>query len=119
MRASGRAIILAFATVGVGSAVVAGLIAVGTPGRERMRRLDERRVSDLNVIHTALTHYVSKHASLPATLDQLQDSPETTVNTHDPVTSRPYGYSIVEGKTYELCADFQRESVEASSNPSD
>ena len=110
MPLSGRQVILVFAIAMVGGAVVAGLIVVGTPARERMRQLDKRRATELAVIHQIIDGYWSKHARLPASLEQLLSRPETSVNTRDPVTSQPYGYTVLGGKTYELCADFQRES---------
>jgi len=103
----------------VATAVVAGLIVVGSPGNERMRRLDKRRVEDLDGIHNALNKYWAKYESLPASLERLQDSPDTTANIRDPLTSQPYAYTIVSAKTYELCAEFQRDSGDIDSGRSD
>jgi hypothetical protein len=117
MSRSGGGIILVLAVVVVAAAIVAGLIVVGTPGKERMRRLDDRRVQDLDGIHNAVNRYWSKHEKLPSSLDQLLASPETSVQTRDPLTAQPYGYAVMGIKTYELCADFQRESIDTKSNP--
>ena len=116
MRLSGRHVVLGFAIATVAAAIVAGLMIVGSPGNERMRRLDDRRVRDLIDITRALNGYWTKHARLPSSLDELLESPGTAVQSRDPLTGQPYGFGVVGAKTYDLCADFQRESDEANSD---
>jgi hypothetical protein len=113
---SGRQVILGFAIGTVGSAIVAGLMIVGSPGNERMRRLDGRRVRDLVDITRSVNGYWTKHARLPSSLDELLESPGTAVESRDPLTGQPYSFGALGANTYELCADFQRESSEANSD---
>jgi hypothetical protein len=112
---SGRHVILGFAITTVGGAIVAGLMIVGSPGDERMRRLDDRRVRDLVDITRAVNGYWTKRARLPSSLDELLESPGTAVQSRDPTTGQPYSFGVLGVTTYEVCADFQRESREADS----
>src|SRR5262249_13903868 len=116
MMISGRAVILGLAIAVVFGAIAAGLIIVGSPGKERMGRLDERRVRDLVGISRAVNGYWTKNARLPSSLDELLESPGADVESRDPLTGQPYLYGVVGGKSYELCADFQRDSRETDSN---
>jgi hypothetical protein len=113
---SGRHVILGLAITSVAGAIAAGLMIVGTPGNERMRRLDDRRVRDLVDMTRAVNRYWTKHARLPSSLDELLESPGTAVESRDPLTGQPYSFGVLGVKTYELCAGFQRESSEANSD---
>lgn len=92
-------------------AVVSGIVLLGPPTEERARRLDERRVEDLRGITRAIDLYWTRQGGLPSSLDELLRESGVSVNPRDPVTAQPYGYRV-DGKTYELCAEFQRDSVE-------
>lgn len=116
MAFSGRHVILGLAIATVCVAIVAGLMIVGSPANERMRRLDDHRVRDLVDITHAVNGYWTKHAMLPSSLDELLESPGTAVESRDPLMGQPYSFRVLGMKTYELCADFQRESSEANSN---
>ncbi len=93
-------------------AVVAGLVALGSPADQRLERLDARRAQDLDAISRAIDRYEATHERLPATLDELQRSSDVQVAIDDPVTSEPYGYAAGEGTAYELCATFERATRE-------
>ena len=53
------------------AAVVAGVFVLGSPADERARRLDRRRVEDLQGIAAATDLYWTRHSRLPASLDEL------------------------------------------------
>jgi len=59
--------------------------------------------------------YWTKHARVPSSLDEMLESPGMAVQSRDPLTGQPYSFRVLGVKTYELCADFQRESSEANS----
>jgi len=104
------------------STLVWGLAAVGSPGGERHRKLDARRVEHLQSITAAVDRITrGPHDErptegpapllrpLPATLEEvraeaLPDRPTIA----DPVTGEPYGYRVTGETTYELCATFDR-----------
>ena len=92
------------------AAVVAGLAVVGSPAEARLKRLDERRVTDLQTLNNLLNQYWSRHKALPASLDEALNSAGWASSTRDPVTGELYPYRIVEGRRYELCATFDRAS---------
>ena len=50
-------------------AIAAGLYLGGSPGEQRMVRMDERRVQDLNQLANAVQIYWQQQDELPANLD--------------------------------------------------
>ncbi len=96
------------------AAVAAGLFVLGSPAEERARRFDERRVTDLHAIAAATDVYWTRHARLPESLEELASEPGVRIATGDPASSLPYGYRALDDAGYELCAYFERESVEFS-----
>ena len=102
----------AIGAAAVASAVVAGLVALGSPANQRLERLDARRAHDLDAISHAVDRYEATHERLPATLDELQRNSDVQVAITDPVTREPYGYKAGEGTAYELCATFERSTGE-------
>ncbi len=108
-------IIAGLAITVVLAAVVGALILLGSPTEERMRRLDDRRVDDLQRLERAVNLYWTRHGRLPASLTELSEEPGVDVRLRDPETGDPYEYRVLpETDTYELCAEFQRDSAERS-----
>ena len=99
------------------TAVVAGLFVLGSPTEERARRIDNRRVADLQGIVAATDLYWTRHSRLPASLDDLTAEPGVRINTGDPASLEIYGYQLLDNAQYEVCASFERESGETSRNP--
>jgi outer membrane murein-binding lipoprotein Lpp len=95
-------------SVVVAAAVVAGLIVAGSPEDARIQKLDRRRVADLYSIVDSVNVYWTQHGALPPDLDALSD--ELTFSSDaDPETREPYGYRVVDGEAYELCATFAKQ----------
>jgi len=89
------------------AALVAALVAAGSPFRQRLLRLDARRVDDLQAIQRSVETYHEREHALPASLDALATAPETFVaNGVDPVTKAAYRYERVDDTTYTLTATF-------------
>jgi hypothetical protein len=103
--------IAGFAAVSVAAAIVAGLFVIGSPSEERARRLDERRVEDLQGISRATNVYFERHARLPSSLEELGREGGMRIGERDPVGA-PYEYHASGAETYQLCATFQRSSAE-------
>ena len=102
----------ALGAAAVAVAVVAGLLALGSPAGQRRERLDARRAQDLRVISQAIDRYEATHERLPATLDELQRGSDIQVAIGDPVTREPYAYETGDGAAYELCAIFALATAE-------
>lgn len=98
------------AIVVVAAAVVAGLLVTGTPQRQRELRLDERRVSDLLVLSSALTRRYGETGRLPASIDALVDGRFLSTLPRDPASDESYVYESTGAASYRLCATFAREA---------
>jgi hypothetical protein len=99
------------ATVVVLAAVVAGLIAIGPPDVQRRRKLDERRVADLNSLSAQVKSYKDQHKQLPADLAALAGQPGRRLPV-DPETGSAYEYAMTDEGTYRLCANFALDSAD-------
>jgi len=106
IRFGGRGALLVVASAAVVAAVVAGLWAIGSPGQERRRRLDGRRVDDLRALAAAVDRYTADHRRLPASLDELLAGTRWSLDTRDPETRAPYEYRVVDDSTFEVCATY-------------
>ena len=104
--------LLGVATVVVIAAIVAGITALGPPSEERARRLDTRRVSDLQRLSSAIEYYQRQKGTLPSSLDELSVLSNVRVDLRDPERGEPYGFRVVDERRYELCAIFDRDAKE-------
>ena len=104
------ALILVFV---VAAAVTTGIVIIGSPGEERTRRLDARRIEDLQGISAAIAVYHKRHQRVPMSLEELSMEPGLSSIPRDPVTGQPYGYRSLNANSYELCGAFERETVDA------
>jgi len=93
--------------VAVSIAIVAGFFAVGSPFSERLRRFDERRVSDLQSIQFQVVDYWQTKGKLPERLEDLRDDFRGFIPLNDPETSEPYEYRTTGELSFELCASFK------------
>lgn len=106
----------ALSAIATFAAIVIGLIVIGPPSEFRMRRLDQRRASDLAAISSAIRVYRLTHESLPQELDELQRSQHVmNYNLKDP-TGRVYEYAIKDVYLYELCAEFDTATDSTTAN---
>jgi hypothetical protein len=112
MTRPGKGIFIAAVVIIVVAAVVGGLILIGSPAQERMRRVDAQRVADLSAVAGKVDLYWTRHKSLPASLEELSKERSGSVRLMDPDTKRPYEYRILSDSAYELCADFARDSTD-------
>jgi hypothetical protein len=106
---SGRPVLAAAVSVVVVATIVAGIVTLGSPTEERARRLDERRLSDLRQLQSAVNFFHSQQKRLPESLEQLAQKRELRVGL-DPATKQPYGYRRIDDGHYGLCAIFERSS---------
>jgi hypothetical protein len=107
---TGTQILVGVTVVAVVTAVVIGIVILGPPGEERARRLDERRASELRGIGLRVDAYWTAKGRLPASLEELSKESGGSLSSSDAATGAPYGYRVVDDKSYELCATFDRPS---------
>lgn len=113
MKANKLITIVASGTVVI--AVVAGLYLSGSPGEQRLTRIDERRVGDLRQLSSTISIYWKDSGRLPADLPVLVDGQRLGSLPTDPQTGMVYIYEIVDMNSYRLCAGFSRPSIQKTS----
>lgn len=89
-------------------AVAAGFFVIGSPQKERLRRFDERRVQDLQMIQSEIINYWQNKNQLPLSLENLRDDIRGFAIPTDPQTKSSYTYQIKNQTSliFELCAIF-------------
>ena len=97
--------------------VIVGVILLDSPAQERLRRLDERRVDDLRSISAELDFYWTREGTLPSSLEELSNEAGVFIELHDPETGQPYEYRVLGSNTYELCAEFARDTADEQGRP--
>lgn len=99
--------------------IVAGITLTGSPGTERVRQLDARRVDDVRLIYreTMRLSYgpawtdpsvpLAQAAPLPETLEDVaRRAQNVRPRIADPETGKPYEYRVTGPMTFEVCAVF-------------
>ena len=94
-------------------AIAAGFFIVGSPQSERLRRFDNQRVSDLQIIQGQIIYYWQNKEKLPASLIDLKDSISGFGPAKDPQTGADYTYEVKSKLEFSLCANFNLPSVES------
>ncbi|MDE2334904.1 MAG: hypothetical protein KGK10_10245 [Rhodospirillales bacterium] len=108
---SGAVLLAAFIAV-VAASVVVGLFLIGSPGEQRLRRLDDARVTDLQNLSGEIAAYVRTHHALPPTVEAAS-RPGYAIP-RDPVSRQPYGYDVIDATHYRLCAVFQTAAADVA-----
>ncbi|MEN9558049.1 MAG: hypothetical protein RL141_418 [Candidatus Parcubacteria bacterium] len=104
---SGQKILAGVITLLVIIAIVAGIVMIGSPMEERVRRTDEQRVSNLQQISYAVDQYGQTQGALPASMADIAKQPDVYIQRiADPETGVPYRYTVLSETSYQLCATF-------------
>jgi hypothetical protein len=106
MKVSSSHLFAGIATAATAVAVIAGLAVIGSPTEQRLKRLDKRRLTNLQSIAREIDSRWQNQKSLPRDLEALGQSRAWLVLS-DPVTGVPYEYRVTDNGTYELCATFE------------
>ncbi|MBN2096304.1 hypothetical protein JW752_02780 [Candidatus Peregrinibacteria bacterium] len=83
-----------------------GFLVAGSPTHQREVRMDERRVSDLQMLQSEIINYWQMKEALPPTIDALKNELSGFLPPTDPDTEMAYEYTILEPLKFELCATF-------------
>lgn len=102
----------------VSSVVLASIIAsffiIGSPFTQRLRRFDEMRVNDLQMVQNQVMQYWNIKRQLPANLNAITDNISGFQIPKDPDTAAPYEYNVKGSLSFELCANFALKSDKES-----
>ncbi|MBI5465859.1 MAG: hypothetical protein HY974_01050 [Candidatus Kerfeldbacteria bacterium] len=98
---------LAFAVVCV-IALVSGFALMGSPVEQQKIVRDQRRLSDLQVLHSSIQEYYAREQKMPPDLSSLTQGYKP-VGPQDPTSAQPYEYMAGQGSAYQLCAVFEAE----------
>lgn len=90
--------------------IVLGFAVVGSPATQRALRHDQERLSGLQSIQWQVVNYWQQKGEVPASLEELRDPLSGFNAPVDPETNEPYVYAKTSELSFELCADFNRES---------
>ena len=105
-------IFLTIVIISVITSIIYGFFLLGSPAQQRLIKLDQQRISDLQNISFAINSYWQNNKKLPENLDLLKKSDLYYLNSlQDPQTKNPYEYRILGEQLYELCANFDAPSV--------
>jgi hypothetical protein len=96
--------------VAIGAVVVVALWLIGSPAEQRLLRLDEQRVNELQQIMNAARYRWNDARVLPETADGLVNGEFLTRVPTDPTTLDPYEYRVTGPLELEICATFDRPS---------
>ena len=89
---------------------VSAFFFVESPTTARNRSYDQKIVDSFNMIDSAVNQYYLDNNTLPTDLQILINDKKyylTTTDTMNQLTNQVYVYSVVNDKTYQLCADFK------------
>lgn len=92
------------------AAILAGIVISGSPAEQRRLRADDRRVTDLQRVASALQIYYRSTRKLPPDLATLQNGWASAEVPRDPDTGADYDYEVGGASSYRLCAEFARDS---------
>jgi len=95
--------------------VIVGFIVIGSPKSQRLMRYDEQKVTDLQNLQSQIVNYWQSKEALPLNLEALRDSLSFyDSNPLDPQTQTSYEYTQKSSLVFELCAVFNKKSVEGT-----
>lgn len=103
---------IAAAIIVIGSIIV-GFMVIGSPRAQREFRYDSQRVSDLQNMQWQVISYWQGKEKLPGTLEEISDPIRGGFVPVDPETGEKFEYRKTGNLSFELCANFSRESREA------
>ncbi|MBH41654.1 MAG: hypothetical protein CL685_02990 [Candidatus Magasanikbacteria bacterium] len=88
-------------------AAVSGIYLAGSPSQARAERYDEQRIDDMTYLYNRIIDFYEEHdQTLPDSLSDTAYFQDTT----DPETGKEYRYTVIDKKTYSICAHFSTEN---------
>ncbi len=103
---NGQRLAAGLAIAVVVAAIVTGLVISGSPQHQRLLRLDQQRVYDLQSLSQSLYAHYSNERELPTDLAELVDGRNRLSLPRDPESDQAYAYEILERREFQLCGEF-------------
>ncbi len=100
----GSIIVIVFA------AILVGVYVVGSPNQARLKRFDEIRLGNLQMIQGELTNYWQAKKDLPTAVEELNDTLRGFALPKDPRSATEYEYVRKSAEEFVLCAVFDTAS---------
>ncbi len=88
------------------ASVIFGFFVMGSPATIRKMRFDEKRVSDLQSIQWQTVNFWQQKERFPKSPAELEDPLSGYKVPSDPETKNPYEFTLGEGYSFTLCANF-------------
>jgi len=92
------------------SSILWGFSVLGSPRSQRLVKYDEVKVMDLQNITNAIQSYYSVNGNLPKDFVEISTL-NYGVKQIDPQTQKPYEYIVKSATKFDVCADFNKESM--------
>lgn len=89
------------------ASVVGGFFIIGSPAKQRMIRMDEKRAQDLSSLQNEIVNFWMAKNKLPASIADLKAGRDGLVLPRDPDTNQDYEYKKTGELAYEICAEFK------------
>lgn len=105
-----RKIWLGISLVIILASVVWGFVVLGSPRTQQLLKYDEQKMNDLQNIQNSIQNYYSTMGVLPENLVELS-AQNYYANNIDSQTQKPYEYEKTSKTTYNLCAEFNKDSI--------
>ena len=96
--------------------IVWGFSVLGSPRTQRLYKYDEQKVSDLSNIDNSIQSFYSAKGILPIDFMELSKQNYYINTTLDSQTQKPYEYNRTASLTYDLCAEFNKDSTNNNLN---
>lgn len=112
----GRNLLILAAAV-ILATVAAAVWVMGGPGAQRERRMDERRVEQLQRLERFIDDYHREHDRLPKSLMELAGQPGVALDIADPASGQTYEYAVDGPRAYRLCAVYQTDTAGQEAGP--
>lgn len=116
MKITGRNIFVIWVIAMVTVVAIGGMVLSGAPSKERARRIDQQRVSDLQSISSAIDqtfNSTTDGGKLPAELEDLRKRRDVYFSSLvDPETGFLYTYRVTGPESYQLCANFKTNGID-------
>lgn len=86
--------------------VVTGFFIVGSPKEQRAIKMDNQRISDLQIIQSQMIYYWQQKERLPQNIEALKDPLYGIDLPKDPVSGTNYEFILTGDLSFKLCATF-------------